>query len=54
LHAAALRCAEGVCAAIRAGEFWPPNEQVRADRDEFATLFHHGVAASVTWGEARP
>jgi ATP-dependent helicase/nuclease subunit B len=54
LHAAALRCAEGVCAAIRAGEFWPPNEQVRADRDEFATLFHHGVAASVTWAEAKP
>jgi ATP-dependent helicase/nuclease subunit B len=54
LHAAARRCAEGVCAAIRAGEFWPPNEQVRPDRDEFATLFHHGVAASVTWEEARP
>jgi ATP-dependent helicase/nuclease subunit B len=54
LHAAALRCAEGVCAAIRAGEFWPPNEQVRVDHDEFATLFHHGVAASVTWAEAKP
>ena len=54
LHAAALRCAEGVCAAIRAGEVWPPNEQVRADRDEFATLFQHGVAASVAWEEAKP
>jgi ATP-dependent helicase/nuclease subunit B len=54
LHAAALRCAEGVCGAIRAGEFWPPNEQVRADYDEFATLFHHGVAASVAWEEAKP
>lgn len=54
LHAAAVRCAEGVCAAIRAGEFWPPNEQVRADYDEFATLFHQGVAASVAWEEAKP
>ncbi|HWZ94537.1 MAG TPA: PD-(D/E)XK nuclease family protein [Opitutaceae bacterium] len=54
LHAAALRCAEGVCAAIRAGKFWPPNEQVRADYDEFAALFHHGVAASVAWEEAKP
>ena len=49
LHAAALRCAEGVCAAIRAGEFWPPSEHERADYDEFAALFHQGVAASVTW-----
>jgi ATP-dependent helicase/nuclease subunit B len=54
LHAAALRCAEGACAAIRAGEFWPPNEQVRADHDEFATLFQHGAAASVAWTEAKP
>jgi ATP-dependent helicase/nuclease subunit B len=54
LHAAALRCAEGVCAAIRTGEFWPPNEQVRADYDEFAALFHHGAAASVAWEEAKP
>jgi ATP-dependent helicase/nuclease subunit B len=54
LHAAALRCAEGVCAAIRAGGFWPPNEQVRVDHDEFAALFHQGVAASVAWEEAKP
>lgn len=47
LAAAAWRCAEGVAAAIRAGEFWPPNENVRADRDAFATLFHRGVAESV-------
>ncbi len=53
LHAAALRCAEGVCAAIHAGAFWPPNEQVHG-HDEFAALFHHGVAASVAWEEARP
>ncbi|PTX91729.1 PD-(D/E)XK nuclease family protein [Opitutus sp. ER46] len=49
LQAAAVRCAEGVCAAIRAGEFWPPNEDLRADNDEFAALFHHGVAESVAW-----
>ena len=45
--AAAWRCAEGVAAAIRAGEFWPPNENVRPDYDEFAALFHHGAAESV-------
>lgn len=47
LQESAMRCAEGVCAAIRRGEFWPPNENVRADADEFAALFHRGVAASV-------
>src|SRR5690606_33684439 len=26
LHESAMRCAEGACAAIRRGEFWPPNE----------------------------
>ena len=49
LHASAMRCAEGVCTAIRAGEFWPPNENIRVESDEFATLFHHGVAESVEW-----
>lgn len=49
LHESAMRCAEGVCHAIRAGEFWPPNEDIRADSDEFATLFHHGVQSSVEW-----
>lgn len=53
LHAAALRCAEGVCGAIRAGEFFPPSEHVRTDYDEFAELFHQGVAASVAW-EVKP
>ena len=52
LHASALRCAEGVCAAIQAGEFWPPNEHVPAEQDDFAALFHHGAAASVAWKEA--
>jgi ATP-dependent helicase/nuclease subunit B len=51
LQAAALRCATGACAAMRAGKFWPPNETVRADHDEFAPLFHHGAAASVAWEE---
>lgn len=49
LQTAALRCAEGICAAIRAGKFWPPNETVRTETDPFAPLFHHGVAASVAW-----
>jgi ATP-dependent helicase/nuclease subunit B len=44
-HAAALRCAGGVAAAIQAQRFWPPAEIV--DYDEFAALFHHGVAESV-------
>jgi ATP-dependent helicase/nuclease subunit B len=44
-QAAALRCARGVAAAIAARRFWPPAEEV--DPDEFAALFHHGVAASV-------
>jgi ATP-dependent helicase/nuclease subunit B len=47
LEEAAIRCAEGACAAIRRGEFWPPNESIRAERDECAALFHHGVEESV-------
>jgi ATP-dependent helicase/nuclease subunit B len=49
LEDAAWRCAEGVAAAIQAGEFWPPNEAIRPERDDFAALFHHGVAESVEW-----
>ncbi len=52
LAESAWHCAEGVAAAIRAGEFWPPNENVRPDYDDFAALFHHGVAESVAWKEA--
>lgn len=48
---AAWQCAEGVAAAIRGGGFWPPNEDVRPERDEFASLFHHGVAESVAGPE---
>ncbi len=51
---AAWRCATGVAEAIRAGEFWPPNEAIRAEQDEFAALFHHGAAASVAWKEEAP
>jgi ATP-dependent helicase/nuclease subunit B len=46
LLAAAAACADGVAAAIRAGEFWPPAE-IAADQDAFAPLFHEGAAASV-------
>lgn len=48
-HDSALRCAEEAAAAVRAGRFWPPNEAIAAERDEFAALFHRGVAASVAW-----
>jgi ATP-dependent helicase/nuclease subunit B len=51
LAESAWRCAEGVAAAIVAGEFWPPSEHVRAEYDAFAALFHHGVAESVAWEE---
>jgi ATP-dependent helicase/nuclease subunit B len=49
---AAWRCAEGAAQAIREGVFWPPNENVRPDFDDFAPLFHHGVADSVAWNDA--
>lgn len=51
LQQSAMRCAEGVCSAIRAARFWPPNEDVRAESDEFAALFHQGVAASIDAAE---
>lgn len=51
LDASAWRCAEGVAAAIVSGEFWPPSEEFPPERDEFAALFHHGVADSVDWRE---
>ena len=49
LQASAERCAEGVATAVVTGEFWPPREILgrEADWDEFAELFHQGVAASV-------
>lgn len=54
LAESAWRCAEGVAAGIQRGEFWPPNEDVRAEGDDFVALFHHGVAASVAWKERAP
>lgn len=52
LHEAALACVRGVLSAVAAGVFWPPNESVRADYDEYGALFHRGAAASVAWEEA--
>jgi ATP-dependent helicase/nuclease subunit B len=49
---AAWRCAQGAAHAIREGVFWPPNENIRPDFDDFASLFQHGVAASVVWNNA--
>ncbi len=49
LHESAMRCAEGACAAIARGEFWPPNEEIDPERDECAALFHHGAESSVEW-----
>lgn len=54
LHEHALTCAARVAEAVRAGVFWPPNEEIRPDDDEFAPLFHRGVAASVEWTEVQP
>ena len=48
----AQRCMDGVAKAIREGDFWPPNERVRAETDAFAALFHHGVADSIDWTDA--
>ena len=46
LATAAAACADGVAAAIRAGEFWPPAE-MPPDRDPCGALFQHGAVASV-------
>lgn len=55
LQAAAWRCAEGVCEAIRTGVFWPPRELTgrEAGLDPFASLFHQGAAESIAWEETR-
>jgi ATP-dependent helicase/nuclease subunit B len=54
LQASARQAAAGVCAAIRAGEFWPPNPHIDGERDEFAALFHRGAAESVEFGGPAP
>lgn len=52
LRASAMACIDGVVTRIREGDFWPPAE-LRPDDDDFASLFHHGAADSVTW-EVKP
>lgn len=48
LHAAAMACAEGVVASVKAGEFWPPSEKAgNDDSNGFGGLFHQGVGASI-------
>lgn len=49
LQASALRCAEAVGAAVRAGRFWPPADE--PDNDAFAALVHDGAAASFDVGD---
>jgi ATP-dependent helicase/nuclease subunit B len=51
LQESAMVAVEAVCAAICAGEFWPPTELTGRDAelDEFAALFHRGAAESVAW-----
>jgi ATP-dependent helicase/nuclease subunit B len=52
LQADAERCANGVAAAISAGNFWPPAELTGREEeyDGFAELFHRGAAASLVLG----
>jgi ATP-dependent helicase/nuclease subunit B len=51
---AARRCAEGVAAAVAAGEFWPPAERSAREDEDWAGLFHQGAAASVEWPNVGP
>jgi ATP-dependent helicase/nuclease subunit B len=43
----ALDCASAVIAQIKAGIFWPPNQDVREEYDDFAPLFPDGIENSV-------
>jgi ATP-dependent helicase/nuclease subunit B len=47
LQTAAEACAQGVAAAIGAGEFWPPVDQLSRYDEAWADVFHHGLTASV-------
>lgn len=48
-QAAANTCAEQIVEAVKAGQFWPPSEDVDENYDEFASLFQHGARDSVNW-----
>jgi ATP-dependent helicase/nuclease subunit B len=48
VQAAAMRCAEGVVAAVQARRFWPPAE-LPVEHDDFGVLFPQGAEASVEW-----
>ncbi len=47
LQRSADACLEGIVAAIAAGRFWPPAEEVQRGEDEWAELFHRGASASI-------
>ncbi len=49
IHASAMLCAQGVCEAIKSGEFWPPNENLSERVDEFNTFFNRGILESVNF-----
>jgi ATP-dependent helicase/nuclease subunit B len=53
LQDSALACAAGVCRAIRAGEFWPPNERIDPARDPYAALFQREAGNSIAWKGGR-
>lgn len=48
---AAGTCAEGIIQAIRENRCWPPAEDIERKYDDFAALFHRGVAESIDWPE---
>lgn len=50
---AADRCADGIVAAVKTNQFWPPAEQDERF-DEFAHLFHRGFEESIDWPEVTP
>jgi ATP-dependent helicase/nuclease subunit B len=45
--ASAEACAKAVIRQIKAGVFWPPNPNIRAEYDDFAALFPDGIEKSV-------
>jgi ATP-dependent helicase/nuclease subunit B len=48
VQAAAMRCTEGIVAAVKRRRFWPPAE-LPVEHDEFGVLFQQGAEASVEW-----